>query len=875
MKVIKKFLTLLSLMVAVSSFDANSQEQLSLNEDFLNSLPEDTRDQLLKQIDKDQKDLKDVDFGVISTMMGKTPAERFIEQELIKEKGKNIPTQYLRLDQLEIFGSDFFAGLKPSTFMPISEPSLSGEYMLDIGDQLEIDLIGSNATNSLETSIGQDGSFLIPGIGSLQVAGLTVNEATKKLQAFVEEKSPGVQPIMQLSEIRDMQVIVVGFVNNPGIYTLSGNSNILSSLRIAGGISNQGSFRNITIKRNAKVIKIFDLYDLLIGGNNSLELSLRSGDSVIVGPSGPKVAVYGGVSNPAIYEMTANETIQDAITYAGNGLNGANLNSVILSSIVKNNRDTFAINKEAFTQHNLSDKDQIFAPFVEEPIFNGIKLLGGFMRPGIYSIEELSSIPVIETSKDAYLNTFFLKRMNELSNTFSYEAVNPSSSISFKKGDTLIALTHAQIRFIQSKNFKDFIYNRLAPDLKACDLYSYLDEVRDSGRFIRSTALLISNSELSMLFGSKDTKDETVGLDESYLKNEIERESLFINKNESPKESSCPQLFNDDPELILAILQNSILIDGPSVQGGIFPIYSGLPLSQLFDRLSFFTPISGNEILSITNNTSSTSISINDIRDQNISLELGSNITIASKKSLNSSKVTITGEVGMPGSYYISNGDRLSNLINRAGGYTSNAFPIGGHLSRASAKSFEKDYNERLYNEIIKNLSSEIVKGGVVPYQTISYILNEFRSIKPSGRVIAEFNLPVLSRDISKDIILEDGDNIHIPKKSNIVYVFGEVLNPGPQVYSSDSSVNDYIDSAGGYTRLVDKGSVILVYPDGRSKLVRSSFLFSDNTIIPGSVIYASRDVRKLDNLSLASTLAPIVSSIAISLASLNSISNN
>ena len=74
----------------------------------------------------------------------------------------------------------------------------------------------------------------------------------------------------------------------------------------------------------------------------------------------------------------------------------------------------------------------------------------------------------------------------------------------------------------------------------------------------------------------------------------------------------------------------------------------------------------------------------------------------------------------------------------------------------------------------------------------------------------------------------------------------------------------------------MDDASIILVYPDGKSKLVsRSIFSFSNESILPGSVIYASRDLRKLDNLRLASTLAPIVSSIAISLASLNSISND
>ena len=239
-------------------------------------------------------------------------------------------------------------------------------------------------------------------------------------------------------------------------------------------------------------------------------------------------------------------------------------------------------------------------------------------------------------------------------------------------------------------------------------------------------------------------------------------------------------------------------------------------------------------------------------------------------------RVKISGEVNKPGYYYVSKNERLSSLLDKAGDYTESAYPIGGTLLRRSAKQLEIDYNEKLYAQIIKNLSTEIVTGNNVPFQTISFILNEFRSIQPNGRVITQFNKPIIKSDKSQDIILENGDEIFIPKRSNIVYVFGEVLNPGPQVFSTSNSLNDYVKSAGGYTNLVDDTSIILVYPDGKSKLINKSiFSFSNDDILPGSVIYASRDLRKLDNLRLASTLAPIVSSIAISLASLNSISND
>ena len=157
-------------------------------------------------------------------------------------------------------------------------------------------------------------------------------------------------------------------------------------------------------------------------------------------------------------------------------------------------------------------------------------------------------------------------------------------------------------------------------------------------------------------------------------------------------------------------------------------------------------------------------------------------------------------------------------------------------------------------------------------------MLNEFKSIEPSGRVITEFNETLLAKDVSSDLILEPGDNIVIPKRANVIYVFGEVLRPGPQSYNSKFSVLDFIKQAGGFTSSVDKSAVIVVYPNGRSKLIKFGIFSSisgNDQILPGSVIYATRDFKKLNNLKLATTLAPIVSSIAISLASLNSISKN
>ena len=100
---------------------------------------------------------------------------------------------------------------------------------------------------------------------------------------------------------------MVGSVNNPGIYRLNGASNPLSVLNAAGGISEGGSFRNISHKRSGKVLRTIDLYEILIKGNLAFGFSLRSGDSIVVNPKGKEVSISGGIANPAIYELLEKE----------------------------------------------------------------------------------------------------------------------------------------------------------------------------------------------------------------------------------------------------------------------------------------------------------------------------------------------------------------------------------------------------------------------------------------------------------------------------------------------------------------------------------------------------------------------------------------
>ena len=236
--------------------------------------------------------------------------------------------------------------------------------------------------------------------------------------------------------------------------------------------------------------------------------------------------------------------------------------------------------------------------------------------------------------------------------------------------------------------------------------------------------------------------------------------------------------------------------------------------------------------------------------------------------------VKISGEVMNPGIYQISSNEDIQSLIERAGGYKENAYPFGGILLRERAKE-ERENNDRLYNNFIKYIASSISKGtGSQIGTSLPTVLNELKNIKVFGRVQAEFDLVKLADNPSKDIYLTDDDEIVIPKYQPIVFVYGEVQNPGGMRYNSSLNTKQYIELAGGFTDYGNKQSVIVVDPSGASKIYSSrNFEFNLNNTIdiyPGSLIYVSRDIDKVQGLEFTSASASIFSSLALALASLN-----
>lgn len=590
------------LMVLLPVFVSSQSQEFDLA--YLDSLPDSVRSDVQKELEKNlSKQTEEESYKI-------RPSTELLKSQIVRDWEQFKRERDSLENQSERYGINLFRTMQ-SSFMPINEPNFGNNYILDYGDEIQISLYGNIQEQTLDLEIKRDGSVFIPELGSITLAGFSYQDAVNKISKRIENSYIGVEVEVNMMKTRDVKILISGQVEFPGIYTLSGNSNVLQAINIAGGIKENGTLRDIEIKRDGQIISNVDIYEALIFGDISNINQLQSGDSIYVKPSIKLVRAGSGFVNEALFELKENETIEDLLLFSG--------------GIKKN------VTKLNYTLHRFSE----------------------------------SSFETLE---------------------------------------------------IDSNNLSGF-------KLKHLD--------------------------------------------------------------------------------------------------------------------SIYLPVT------------------------------------------NYGSVKITGEVARPGTYTISSSDDIYDLVQRAGGYTADAYEYGGILKTQKAKELEENYFEKAYNNLISFIvqNPTILSQGNGGTNALGLILEEIKNVEPSGRVVAEFDLFALEEDPLKRKILQDKDELHIPSLDNVVYVYGEVNNPSAQSFKDFATPLEYITLSGGLTRYADESYVYIVNPNGEANIMQLGRLkqllsVREIDLFPGSLIYVPKKIGISQNVQLASTIAPIFSSLALSIASLNSIND-
>ncbi len=330
------------------------------DEAFLESLPEEVADEIKEKAERKSEDEKPT---------YRKPSSYIDKPELKEEKSSS-----------ERYGARIFSMMQ-SSFMPINEPNFDSSYILDYGDELQIQLIGQKSY--IKTiDIKRDGSISIEDVGKVFVGGQSLSNAVSMIKAKVNQLFIGTEAYVTLTNVRDIQVIVAGSVYNPASYTINGNSNLFHALSVSGGPSETGSYRSINLIRNNEIIENVDLYDIFIFGKSTFNTRLRSGDVIFVNPVENIVSITGAVIRPGVYELKKEENLSKVLTF-GNGLTGyADKRNIVLNRVLDGRITRIPIsNTSQFNDIESKDGDSVF---IRRYPFRSVEIEGAVLNPGIY-----------------------------------------------------------------------------------------------------------------------------------------------------------------------------------------------------------------------------------------------------------------------------------------------------------------------------------------------------------------------------------------------------------------------------------------------------------------------------------------------------------
>ncbi len=290
-----------------------------------------------------------------------------------------------------VFGSELF-----NNPTPIFEPNLRiptpKNYILGPDDELVIDVFGYQEAN-YHLTVSPEGSINIPFIGIVPVTGITIEQATKRIKdkmihsGYASMGNSQTQLQVSIGKIRSIRVTVIGDAKKPGSYNISSLSTLFNALYAAGGPTNKGSFRQIELIRNNRVITKLDAYDFLLRGDQTNNVRLTDQDVIRIPPAKVQVSLLGQVKREGIFEILPADNLQKLIDFSGGFTNEAYTASIQIKQVTDKERRIKDVLKNEFSMYNPLKGDSIVVNKILNRYDNKITISGAVYRPGTYELE--------------------------------------------------------------------------------------------------------------------------------------------------------------------------------------------------------------------------------------------------------------------------------------------------------------------------------------------------------------------------------------------------------------------------------------------------------------------------------------------------------
>ena len=315
------------------------------------------------------------------------------DQKVIKDYLK-ARDEYEKRSAKRIFGHDLFQN-EELTFEPAMNIATPQNYVLGAGDAVLIDIYGASQKN-VETTVTPDGYIVIEDFGPIQVGGLTVEQAQRKVKQQLGGRYSSSQIMFSVGQTRTITVNVMGEVKTPGSFTLSAFATVFHALYMAGGPNDIGTLRNIKVYRNNRLVSTVDIYDYILNGNLKGNVRLADNDVITVGTYDCLVSANGKVKRPMYYEMKRDESMKSLLNYAGDFASDAYRKSVRVIRKQGTQMSVFNVNEFDMSSFKMADGDSVLVDSVLNRYSNMVEVKGAVFRPGMYQLgEQINSVKTL------------------------------------------------------------------------------------------------------------------------------------------------------------------------------------------------------------------------------------------------------------------------------------------------------------------------------------------------------------------------------------------------------------------------------------------------------------------------------------------------
>lgn len=744
------------------------------------------------------------------------------------------------------FGSEVFEnGTRDPQFIPMDLP-VGPDYVVGPGDGLSVDLWGGVSQRFFRT-VDREGRISLPEAGPVLVSGKSLADIQRDLQQVLRGQFRDVSAEVSLARLRTIRIYEVGDVANPGAYDISSLSTPLNALFAAGGPTQKGSLRIVKHFRGNQLLQEVDMYDLLLHGVKSDMLRLDNGDTVLVPPIGPQVTIEGMVRRPAIYELKDEKNLASVLELAGGLLPTAALRHIEVQRLVAHEKQTMlsldipegddsseVTNKlESFKIHD-GDCIRVFpiAPYNQDVIF----LDGHVIRPGRYSYRENMRVTdVVGSYKDLlpepatkYAEIIRLNAPDFHPTVESFDLAdalaNPSQAPLLHPMDT--------VRVFSRFDFENPPTVSVWGDVRMPGTY------RTSGQIRLSDAVHLAGG----LAPDAQTEDAQVF---RYLP-DGKFKIFSVNLNQAvagdPTENISLQprdrlLIHRNPD---AVDPATAYVQGEVVRPGRYPLTTNMKAADLIRVAGGLKPSADTNLADVTHfqytdqstltgqhEVIAISAALSGEAKADVAVHNGDVVTIRQLPGWNDlgASISVKGEVQHPGAYGIRPGERLSSIIERAGGFQQGAYPYGVILQRTQVRELEA----RDRDQMIVRVSDEQAHLQQLPesdpgkkrskdlaIQQWQTTLEQLSSNPPIGRVAVRISADVnLWKNTASDVEVRAGDTLVVPKKPGYVMITGQVFNPTAVTYRPGKSAHWYLSQSGGPTELANKRAIFVIRADG------------------------------------------------------------